>query len=82
MIQGTEEEQVLEEFPLFQLFSVENTSIINNLSQQLDWLLGTILIDIWHIHIIDEANQSLSCSTTESSTRLLFNHGFDVLLQG
>ena len=59
MVQTTKEQQILKELSLLKLLPVEDRSVINNLSQQLDGLLGAVLINVGHVEIIDEANEYL-----------------------
>ena len=58
MIQAREEEEILNEFLLLQLLSIEDTSIVNDLPKELDGCLGTIGFHEGHIQVIDKGNKS------------------------
>ena len=58
MVEAGEEKQVLDEFLLFQLLTVEDTSVVNDLPQELDWCLGTIGLHEGHVEVIDEGDES------------------------
>jgi hypothetical protein len=55
------------------MVSVIDNTIINDLSDEADRGLGTILIKIWHVQVIEEVDKGLTWRRTECSTSSLIN---------
>ncbi len=68
MIETGEEEEILDEFSLFELLTVEDTSVVDDLPKQLDGGLCSVGLHEGHVQIIDKSNQSLVHSRTISLT--------------
>lgn len=58
---------------LLQVVSVVNNSVIKNLSEQTDWRLGSILVNIWHVQVIHEVDESFAWWWSVGSTSSLIN---------
>ena len=71
------EHDINEEFLFFEMVSVINDSIIDDLSHEADWRLGSIFIKEWHVKIIHEVDKSFTWWWTESSSGSLVNLGFN-----
>ena len=71
------EHDINKEFLLFEMVSVIDNSIIDDLSDEADWRLGSIFIKIWHVKIIHEIDEGLRWWWTESSSGSLVNLGFN-----
>ena len=56
--------------------------MVDDLPEQLDWRLGSVLVDVGHVEVIDESNKSFVHGRTVGLTGFLIQHGFDVELQG
>lgn len=56
MVETGEEKQILDEFSLLQLLSVENAAVVDYLSQQLDGCLCSVGLDERHVKVIDKCN--------------------------
>ena len=59
VVKAGKEEKILNEFSFFQLLSIEYTTIVNNLSQELDGSLSAVHFDKRHVKIIDKSDESL-----------------------
>jgi hypothetical protein len=67
------EHDINEVFLFLKMVSVIDNTIINDLSDEADRGLGTILIKIWHVQVIEEVDKGLTWRRTECSTSSLIN---------
>jgi hypothetical protein len=59
------------------MVSVIDNTVIDDLSNEADWRLGSILIKEWHVKIIHEIDESLAWWRTEGSSCSLVYLGFN-----
>ena len=59
------------------MVSIINDTIIDDLSYQANWGLGTILIKIWHVKVIHEVDKDLTWWWTEGTSSSLVDLRFD-----
>ena len=71
------EHNIHEEFLLFEVVSVIDDTIVDDLSDKADWRLGSIFIKEWHVEIVHEVDKSFTWWWTESSSGSLVNLGFN-----
>jgi|TARA_B110000285_G_C15141731_1_gene631245 hypothetical protein len=71
------EHDINEEFLLFEMVSVINDSIIDDLSHEADWRLGSIFIKEWHVEIIHEIDKSFTWWWTKGSSGSFVYLGFN-----
>ena len=71
------EHDINEVFLFFEVISVIDNSIIDDLSNEADWRLGSIFIKIWHVKIIHEIDENLAWWWTKGSSGSLVNLGFN-----
>jgi hypothetical protein len=71
------EHDINEVFLFFEMVSVIDKSIIDDLSDKADWRLGSIFIKIWHVKIIHEIDENLAWWWTKGSSGSLVNLGFN-----
>ena len=74
---ASSEHDINEEFLLFEMVSIINKSIIDDLSDKADWRLGSIFIKIWHVKIIHEIDEGLGWWWPKGSSGSLVNLGFN-----
>ena len=71
------EHDIDKEFLFFEMVSVIDDTIIDDLSDEADWRLSSILIKEWHVEIIHEIDESFAWWWSESSSGSLVNLGFN-----
>jgi len=71
------EHDINEVFLFFEMVSVIDKSIIDDLSDKADWRLGSIFIKIWHVKIIHEIDEGLGWWWPKGSSGSLVNLGFN-----
>ena len=71
------EHDIDKEFLFFEMVSVIDDTIIDDLSDEADWRLSSILIKEWHVEIIHEIDESFTWWWTESSSCSLVYLGFN-----
>lgn len=68
---ASSEHNINEIFLLFEMVSIVDKSVINDLSDEADWRLSSVFIKEWHVKIIHEVDESLAWWWTEGSTSSL-----------
>jgi hypothetical protein len=76
-VHASGEHNIDQEFLFFKMVSVINDTIIDDLSNQANWGLGTILIEIWHVKVIHEVDQGLAWWWTEGTSSSLVDLRFN-----
>jgi hypothetical protein len=71
------EHNINKEFLLFEMVSVIDDTVVDDLSNEANWRLGSIFIKEWHVKIVHEIDKSFTWWWTESSTSSLVYLGFD-----
>ena len=68
MVEAGEEKQILDKLSFFKLLSIEDTAIVDYLSEQLNGSLRSVCLDEGHVKVVYEGNESLIHSGTVSLT--------------
>ena len=76
-VHASGEHDIDQEFLFFKMVSIINDTIIDDLSYQANWGLGTILIKIWHVKVIHEVDKDLTWWWTEGTSSSLVDLRFD-----
>jgi len=75
-VHATGEHDIDQELLFFEMVSVINDTIIDDLSNQANWRLGTILIEVWHVEVIHEVDEGLAWWWTEGTSSSLVDLRF------
>lgn len=67
------EHDVNKKLLLLQMVSIIHEAVVNNLSDQANWRLGSVLIKVWHVVVIKEIDKGLTWWWSISSTSSLVN---------
>lgn len=72
-VHASSEHDVHEKFLLLEMVSVIDEAVVDNLSDQANWRLGSVLIKVWHVVVIKEVDKSLTWWWSIGSTSSLVN---------
>lgn len=67
---------------LVQVVSVIDDSVVENLSYEADWGLSAVLVNVWHVQVIQVVDQGLAWWGTVGSTSTLVYLRHDYSLKG
>jgi len=81
-VHAADKHNVVDFFLFFQMVTIENDSVVNNLTNEADRRLCAVLVESGHVHVVHEEDEDLTSGGAENATSSLVNVRLNDLLKG